>query len=130
MRITIKENLKGRFYAEITTQKNAVFKTMSFKKKDNATKYASEFSNTFSERVHEPKKWTQKEVQKAFSQLGFEIPENDEQLRAYNKKFKNYPYKLKDNRLDPIKIIQRGCSFNRRKIEKKPKNWMNEIAGK
>jgi len=117
MKIITRENLNGEFYAEITTKKNAVFKTMSFKKLENAKKYGIEFLNTFSERVQEPKKWTQKEVREAFSKLGFEFPENEEQLKAFNEKFKNYPYKLNAS-IDPIKIIEKGCSFDRREIKK------------
>lgn len=48
MEITTKENLKGRFYVEITTENNAVFKTMSFSKRNDAEKYGIEFLNTFS----------------------------------------------------------------------------------
>ncbi len=47
----IKTKLNGRFYAEITTSKGQVFKTMSFKKYGMAQKYADEFCRTFVERT-------------------------------------------------------------------------------
>ena len=49
--------------------------------------------------------WTRERVQKCFDELGFEFPQNDEQLEAFNEKFKDYPHKLTGNEVDPIKII-------------------------
>ncbi len=54
----------------------------------------------------EPNGWTQEKVQKAFSELGFDFPENEEQLRAFDEKFKNYPYKLNGAMIDPHKIMK------------------------
>ena len=45
--------------------------------------------------------WTQKRVQKAFKELGFEMPETEEQLKAFNEKFKDYPHKLTGREIDP-----------------------------
>ncbi|WP_421809049.1 hypothetical protein [Flagellimonas sp.] len=46
-----------------------------------------------------------KEVKKRFKELGFEFPATEEELKAFNDKFKDYPYKLNENNVDPLKII-------------------------
>lgn len=51
------------------------------------------------------KEWTQERVQKAFEELGFEMPETEEQLKAFNEKFKDYPHKLTGNEIDPLEIL-------------------------
>ena len=53
-----------------------------------------------------PEIWTQKYVQQKFDELGFDFPNNEEQLRAFNEKFRNYPHKLTGREIDPIKIIE------------------------
>lgn len=42
MNVNIKEKTNGRFYVEITTKTQQVFKTMSFKARGSATQYACE----------------------------------------------------------------------------------------
>ena len=51
------------------------------------------------------KEWTQERVQKAFEELGFEMPETEEQLKAFDEKFKDYPHKLTGKEIDPMEII-------------------------
>lgn len=63
----------------------------------------------------EDKKVLEKQVNQAFDELGFEFPENEEQLRFYDEKFEGYPYKLTGNELDPAKIWQEATSDDRRK---------------
>ena len=50
--------------------------------------------------------WSQKRVQKAFKELGFELPTTEKQLNEFNEKFKNYPYKLTGKEIDPIDILE------------------------
>lgn len=50
--------------------------------------------------------WSQERVQKCFDELGFVFPETEEQLQALNEKFKYYPFKADEKKIDPIKILQ------------------------
>lgn len=51
-------------------------------------------------------KWSQEKVQKAFEELGFDdFPLNQEELDAFNEKFKGYPHELDSSMIDPQKII-------------------------
>ena len=54
----------------------------------------------------------QKQARQAFRELGFDgFPENEEQLTAWNEKFKDYPYKLTGKEINPdniIKVINRS----------------------
>ena len=52
---------------------------------------------------NEHKRHTQ--VKKAFKELGFEFPKNEVELKAFDDKFKDYPYKLSGKEIDPLKII-------------------------
>ncbi len=52
-----------------------------------------------------PKEWSQERVQKCFDELGFVFPKTEEQLKAMDEKFKDYPHKTDENRIDPIKIL-------------------------
>lgn len=49
--------------------------------------------------------WTQERVEKSFQELGFTFPKTDEQLKAFDEKFKDYPYKNSDKKIDVSKII-------------------------
>lgn len=51
------------------------------------------------------KEWTQKRVQKAFKELGFDFPQTEAQLKAWDEKFKDYPYKLTGKEIDPMEIL-------------------------
>lgn len=52
------------------------------------------------------KKWTQKRVQKAFKELGFDFPKTQEELKAFDEKFKDYPHKLTGKEIDPQEILK------------------------
>lgn len=52
------------------------------------------------------KEWSQERVKKCFDELGFVFPETEEQLQALNEKFKDYPFKADETKIDPIKILK------------------------
>ena len=47
----------------------------------------------------------QKQVEKCIQELGFEVPSNEKELKAWDEKFKDYPYQLKSKDIDPHKIL-------------------------
>lgn len=49
--------------------------------------------------------WTQDRVRKAMDELGFQFPETEEQLKAFDEKFKDYPHRLTGNEIDPLTIL-------------------------
>lgn len=51
--------------------------------------------------------WTQDRVRKAMDELGFDFPETEEQLKAFDEKFKDYPHKLTGNEIDPHEILNK-----------------------
>lgn len=51
-------------------------------------------------------KWTQEYTKKAFKELGFEFPTNEKQLKEFEEKFKDYPYRLENKKIDIDKIIK------------------------
>ena len=50
--------------------------------------------------------WNQQRVQKCFDELGFDFPKTEEQLKAFDEKFKDYPHQLTGKEIDPLKIIR------------------------
>ena len=51
------------------------------------------------------KEWTTERVQQCFKELGFEFPSNEEEEKAFNEKFKDYPYKFSGSTIDPYKLL-------------------------
>ena len=50
-----------------------------------------------------------KQVTQAFKELGFdEFPETPEQLKAFDEKFKDFPYLLDSKKIDVRKIINQS----------------------
>ena len=49
-------------------------------------------------------KWTKEFTNKCIEELGFDMPSNEEELKLWNNKFKDYPYELTGEELDPNKI--------------------------
>jgi len=42
---------------------------------------------------------------KKFKELGFDFPKNEKQLKAFDEKFKDYPFKLSEEKINPHKIL-------------------------
>lgn len=70
----------------------------NFKAPKSATKI-------FIEETKKPQDWSQLKIQQKFDELGFDFPTNKEELKAFNEKFRDYPYKLSGSKVDPVKII-------------------------
>lgn len=52
-----------------------------------------------------------KQVRQAFKELGFDgLPETEEQLKAFDEKFKDYPYECDSSKIDINKIIKSKCN--------------------
>lgn len=49
--------------------------------------------------------WTNEKVRQIFDDLGFEFPETEEQLKEWEERFKDYPFRLKGQIIDPNEII-------------------------
>lgn len=49
-------------------------------------------------------KWTKEYTNKCIEELGFDVSSNEEELKLWNDKFKDYPYELTGKELDPNKI--------------------------
>lgn len=42
-----------------------------------------------------------------FKELGFEFPRNEEELKLYEEKFKDFPYKLEGSKIDVNEILKK-----------------------
>jgi hypothetical protein len=45
------------------------------------------------------------QVNEVIKRLGFDMPENSKQLEEWNEAFKDFPYKLNCDAIDPHKIL-------------------------
>lgn len=90
----IKESLREEFEQKEGISHNQVF-----------VSYSQWLENKIVDLKLQQTEWTQERVQKAFYELGFDFPETPDELKAFDEKFKDYPYKADATKIDPLKIL-------------------------